>query len=112
MTEIIVVISTASAPEDAAKIGRHLVERRLAACVTILPGARSIYRWKSEGQDQVEEATESVLLIKTSRDLFPALEAAVKSLHSYEVPEVIALPIVIGSNAYMNWLHQELKERI
>ena len=60
----------------------------------------------------MEEATESVLLIKTSRDLFPALEAAVKSLHSYEVPEVIALPIVIGSNAYMNWLHQELKERI
>ena len=112
MTEKIVVISTASAPEDAAKIGRQLVERRLAACVTVLPGARGIYRWKSEGQDQVEEATESVLLIKTSRDLFPALEAAVKSLHSYEVPEVIALPIVIGSNAYMNWLHEELKERI
>ena len=112
MTEKIVAISTASTPEEAAKIGRHLVEQRLAACVTILPGARSIYYWKNEGKDQLEDSAETVLLIKTSRHLFSALEAAIKSLHSYEVPEVIALPIVIGSNAYMNWLHEELKERI
>ena len=62
--------------------------------------------------DRIEESSKVVLLIKTTRDLVPALEAAVKSLHSCEVPEVFALPIVIGSNAYMHWLQEELKERI
>ena len=104
----IVVLSTAASPEEAERIARHLLELRLAACVNLLPGVRSIYRWKGA----VEESLEIMMVIKSSRDLFELLEAAIKSVHSYQVPEVIALPIVVGSEAYMNWLQAELEVKI
>ncbi len=103
MTDKIVVLSTCESEEQASSIARHLVEKRLAACVNIVPGARSIYRWKGA----VEEASEWVLLIKSRRELFPQLRAELEKMHSYEVPEAIALPIVDGSEAYLEWLERE-----
>jgi periplasmic divalent cation tolerance protein len=103
VTDKIVVLSTCESEEQASSIARHLVEKRLAACVNIVPGARSIYRWKGA----VEEASEWVLLIKSRRELFPQLRAELEKMHSYEVPEAIALPIVDGSEAYLEWLERE-----
>ena len=104
MTDKIVVLNTCDSEESAAKLARHLVEQRLAACVTILPAARSFYRWK----DQIEDAAEWVLVIKSRRDLFTALRAEIGKLHTYEVPEIVALPVVDGSEAYLGWLDREL----
>jgi periplasmic divalent cation tolerance protein len=103
MTDKIVVLSTCETDEQAKKIARHLVEKRLAACVNIVPGAHSIYRWKGA----VEEAAEFVLLIKSKRELFSALRAELAKVHSYEVPEAIALQIVDGSEEYLAWLDRE-----
>ena len=105
MTDKIVVLSTCETAEQAAGIARRLVEARLDACVNIVPGARSIYQWKGA----VEEATEVLLLIKTSRALLGPVRAEIARIHSYEVPEVIALQIVGGSEAYLDWLDRELK---
>ncbi len=104
MTDKIVVLTTCNSAEGAEKLARHLVETRVAACVNILPKARSIYRWKGN----VEEAGEWLLLIKSRRDLFSALKAEIEKTHTYEVPEVIALPIVEGSAAYLDWLGAQL----
>ena len=104
MTDKIVVLSTCGSPEEADRIARALISKRLAACVNILPGVRSIYRWK----DAVEDSTELLLVIKSSRPLFEQLRAEIEKLHSYEVPEVIAVQIVDGAEAYMQWLGQEL----
>lgn len=104
MTDKIVVLSTCDSDMKAGEIARHLVERRLAACVNILPGARSVYRWK----EQIEDAQELVLVIKSRRDLLPALRAEIEKIHSYEMPEVLALPVVDGSEAYLAWLDREL----
>jgi periplasmic divalent cation tolerance protein len=105
MTDKIVVLSTCDSQEQAARLARHLVEQRLAACVNILPQVRSIYRWK----EKVEDAGEWMLVIKSRRDLFLALRAEIEKMHSYEVPEIIALPVVEGSDAYLGWLDHELK---
>ncbi len=105
MTDKIVVLSTCDSEEEAKRLARHLVEERLAACVNIVPGARSVYRWK----DKIEESSEFLLVIKSRRDLFPALRAELEKVHSYEVPEVIALPISDGSEPYLSWLDSELK---
>ena len=104
MTDKIVVFSTASSAEEAEKIARVLVEEHLAACVNILPGARSVYRWKGA----IESSSEWMLLIKSSRERFDRLSARLEKLHSYEVPEVVALPVVDGSSNYLNWLEAEL----
>ena|SRR5579862_461024 len=104
MTDKIVVFSTCDSEESAVRLARHLVEQRVAACVNILPQARSIYRWK----DKIEDAAEFVLVIKSRRDLFPALRREIQKIHTYEVPEAIALPVVEGSEAYLAWLDQEL----
>ena len=106
MTDKIVVFSTCDSEEQAASVARHLVEQRLAACVSIVPGARSIYRW----QDQIEDAVEWLLVIKSRRDLLPALRAEIEKKHSYEVPEVLALQVVEGSESYLAWLDRELVE--
>src|SRR5262245_40422936 len=98
MTDKIVVFSTTSSAEDAETIARHLVEQHLAACVSIVREIRSIYRWEGK----IEAASEWLLLIKSSRDRFEALRQLLEKLHTYEVPEVIALPVVEGSRNYLN----------
>jgi periplasmic divalent cation tolerance protein len=106
MTDKIVVLSTCASEEEAEKLARVLVEGRLAACVTMLPGARSIYRW----QGATESATEWMLVIKSSREMFPKVRAALEQAHSYEVPEVLVLPVVDGAPSYLNWLGEQLRE--
>jgi|SRR5580658_6929670 periplasmic divalent cation tolerance protein len=104
MTDKIVVLSTCGTEEEAAKLARMLVEARVAACVTIVPGARSVYRW----QEAIESAAECLLIIKSSRQLFEPLRTALEQAHAYDVPEVLALPVVEGSANYMNWLEGQL----
>jgi periplasmic divalent cation tolerance protein len=104
MTDKIVVLTTCDSEKRAEQLARHLVDQRVAACVNILPKARSIYRWK----EKVEDATEWVLLIKSRRDLFAALRTEIQKLHTYEVPEVIALPVVEGNEAYLGWFDGQL----
>jgi periplasmic divalent cation tolerance protein len=104
MTDKIVVLTTCETEEQAATLARKLIEERVAACVNILPGVRSVYRWKGA----VEDASEVMLLIKSRRDMFAALRAVIEKSHTYEVPEVIALPVVEGSESYLSWLDREL----
>jgi periplasmic divalent cation tolerance protein len=106
MTDKIVVLNTCASMEEAEKIARRLVETKLAACVSILPGARSVYRWRGK----VEDAGEWLLLIKSSRAQFDGLRGELEKLHSYDVPEIIALPIVDGSANYLNWLEAEIQQ--
>jgi periplasmic divalent cation tolerance protein len=106
MTDKIVVLSTCSTAEEARQIARKLLELRLAACVNVTPGVRSFYRWKGA----IEESDEYLLVIKTSRDLFDRLRVELEKVHTYEVPEVVALPIVAAAPNYLNWLDTELKE--
>lgn len=107
-TDKIAVLVTCATAREAREIARALVESRLAACVNVL-GARvgSVYRWK----EKVEEANELLLIIKSSRAKFRALEAEVKRLHSYDVPEIIALPIVAGSAEYLAWIADNIEDR-
>ncbi len=101
MTEdVLLVLSTAASSEEGIGIGRRLVEERLAACVNVVPSVRSLYWWEGE----VQEADEAVLMIKTRRDRYPELERRLQALHSYTVPEIVALPIVAGSAAYLGWV--------
>jgi periplasmic divalent cation tolerance protein len=95
-----VVMTTLGSSSDAARIARHLVEGRLAACVQILPPMTSVYPWEG----RVEEASEWLLLIKTLWVSYPALEAALREIHPYQIPEIIVLPIVAGLPAYLDWL--------
>ncbi len=104
MTDKIVVFSTCSSGEEAERIARRLIETRLAACVTVLPGARSFYWWKGT----IEDSSEWFLVIKSRRDLFRRLQAELGKAHSYEVPEVLALSVVDGAQAYLDWLEAEL----
>jgi periplasmic divalent cation tolerance protein len=108
MTDKLVVLVTCRSAKEAERIARALVQARLAACGNILQSpVRSIYRWK----EKIESAREFLLLIKTSRRRFSELKAAIKRLHSYEVPEIIALPIATGSQGYLSWLAQSIAPR-
>jgi periplasmic divalent cation tolerance protein len=107
MTDKIVVLNTCASTEEAQKVARALVEKRLAACVNIIPGVRSVYRWK----DAIEEEEEVLLFIKTSRVLLDELRGEIERLHSYEVPEVIALSVVDGSERYLTWMSRELAHK-
>jgi periplasmic divalent cation tolerance protein len=102
MKEFIVVLVTAKDENEAARIATALVEKKLAACCNITKDARSIYCWEGKLQDEHE----ALMIIKTRRELFSALEAEVKRLHSYSTPEIIALPVVAGSDAYLNWVEK------
>jgi len=104
MTDKIVVFSTCDSEEQAGRIARELVEQKLAACVNILPGARSVYRWKG----QMEDSAEWLLIIKSRRDLMDKLRTAIGKIHTYEVPELLAVPVVDGSETYLEWLDREL----
>ncbi|MDO8747602.1 MAG: divalent-cation tolerance protein CutA [Candidatus Omnitrophota bacterium] len=101
----IVVFITASSKEEARKIARGLLEEKLAACVNILPGLESHFWW----QGKIDSAKEALLVIKTKKELFNKLAKKVKSLHSYSVPEIIALPIVAGNTEYLNWINDSTR---
>ena len=102
MSDYIAVLVTAPSEEEAATIAKAIVGERLAACANIIRNVRSIYRWEGKVQDDPEV----LMVIKTSSELFGRLEARVRELHSYEVPEVIALDITKGSEPYLGWIGQ------
>lgn len=104
MTNKIVVLSTCASPEEADRLARSLVEQRLAACVNVIPGISSHYWW----QGRLETAQECLLLVKSSRERFDQLRSVLEQAHSYEIPEVIALPVVDGSLNYLNWIDLNL----
>ncbi|HEV3511153.1 MAG TPA: divalent-cation tolerance protein CutA [Candidatus Sulfotelmatobacter sp.] len=104
MTDKRIVLSTAASEEQARKIAHHLVENQLAACVNIVPKIESVYRW----QGKVESNHEYLLLIKTSSKKVAAVQDAVHQLHSYELPEVVALAVEDGSSAYLQWIEDSL----
>ena len=104
MTDKIVVLSTCSGEEEAERLARLLIDRRLAACVSIVPRVRSFYRWKGA----VESSDEWLLLIKSSRPLFDQLRVELEKAHSYEVPEMLVLPVVAGAASYLDWLQANL----
>ena len=106
MTHCIVILVTAGSETEAETIARTLVEEQLAACVNIVSPIRSIYRW----EEKLAEDREWLLIIKTRAELFAAIEARVKALHSYQTPEVITLPIVQGSEDYLQWLSESVSE--
>jgi periplasmic divalent cation tolerance protein len=103
VTDALVVLVTAPTPDRAAEIARALVDERLAACGNVVPAIRSIYRWEGKVQDDQE----ALLVLKTTRARFEALRERVLSLHPYEVPEVIALPVDAGSAPYLAWIARE-----
>jgi periplasmic divalent cation tolerance protein len=98
--EAIVVFMTAANREEAGRLAETLVEKRLAACVQILPEMESVYRW----QGKVERQREVLLIAKTIRSKFEELEKEVRARHSYETPEIVALPLTAGSRPYLEWL--------
>ncbi|HXX54407.1 MAG TPA: divalent-cation tolerance protein CutA [Thermodesulfovibrionales bacterium] len=100
--ESIVVLITASSEDEAAKLSHVLVEERLAGCVNIIKGIRSIYQW----QGKIEDESEVLMVIKTRRHLFAALSKKVREFHTYAVPEILAVPIVEGSAEYLTWLRE------
>ncbi len=104
MTGNRLVLTTTGSRQEAQRIGRVLVERRLAACVNIVPAIESIYRW----QGKIEKAEECLLIIKTSGAAFDQLRAAIKELHSYELPECICVEIEDGSAEYLKWLSESV----
>jgi periplasmic divalent cation tolerance protein len=104
MPEFIVVYVTAGSADEADRLARSLVDERFAACVNRIKSVQSVYRW----QGKVEESEEELLIIKTSRDRFASLEKRVRELHSYSVPEVIALPVIEGSSNYLKWLNEQV----
>lgn len=101
--ETILVISNLPDQESAQKLAATLIEQRLAACVNVQAPCASVYRW----QGKVETATEVPVFIKTTREHYPALEAAILAQHPYELPEIIAVPLVAGLPAYLDWVRTE-----
>ncbi|MDR5683132.1 MAG: divalent-cation tolerance protein CutA [Armatimonadota bacterium] len=100
----LVCLITASTPDEASRIARALVEERLAACVNVVPGIRSVYRWR----EAIEEADELLLVAKTTAASFERLRERVLALHSYEVPEIVALPIESGHPDYLMWMAESV----
>lgn len=102
MTDARIVLTTAASSEEASKISHALLERRLAACVNIVPQLTSVYRW----QGKVEQSSECLLIIKTRAAAFERLRDAIQELHSYELPECIMLEISAGSEDYLKWIRE------
>ncbi len=105
MTEYIQVFTTVEQQSDAEKIAKQLVAERLAACVQIIGPLTSYFQW----QGKMDSAREYLCLIKSRKDLFGELESAIKKLHPYEVPEILAMPVASGGMDYLKWLAAELK---
>jgi periplasmic divalent cation tolerance protein len=108
VTDKVLILVTASSRRECRKIARHLVELRLAACVNISQAIQSIYRWEGKLVDE----REFLLLIKSTRELFPEVRKAILKIHSYAMPEIICLPIVDGSQAYLRWVGESVKQAI
>ena len=106
--QIVLVLTTIAAEADGAALGRALVDERLAACVNVLPAMTSVYRWKG----QVEQDREQQVIIKTTRDRLAALEARLRELHSYELPELLVVPAGGGSDAYLAWIEDAVKPAV
>lgn len=106
MEEYIQVLTTTERREDAERIAREILEKRLAGCVQIVGPVASTYWWKGK----LENAQEWLLLIKSRRDLYGELERAIREIHPYENPEIIAVPIAAASREYLEWLESELKK--
>lgn len=103
MSEILLVITNLPDPASAQRLAMHIVEQRAAACVNQLAPCTSTYRW----QDKIETASEVPLLIKTTTDAYPVLEALILACHPYELPEIIAIPVSAGLPVYLNWVSRE-----
>lgn len=99
-----IVLTTTASPEEAGRLGRVLVEERLAACATIIPAVESIYSWKGK----LETSTEAILLLKTASEQIDLLEARMQQLHKYEIPEFLVLPVESGSDSYLAWMFSGL----
>lgn len=108
MEEVILIFTNMPDVQSAHALARRLVELRLAACVNILHGVQSVYRWQGE----IEEANEITVMMKTTRARYAEIESAIKESHPYQVPEIIALPIVEGLPAYVGWIAQETKKGV
>jgi len=103
----LVVLITVGSTDEAGKIGDALVSQRKAACVNIIPRISSVFRWEGK----IEREQESLLLVKTRAELFPTVVDLVKRIHSYDVPEIIALPVVGGNEDYLAWLGEETQAK-
>ncbi|MFL6449852.1 MAG: divalent-cation tolerance protein CutA [Bryobacteraceae bacterium] len=103
MTGAIVLLCTCSSEKEGRHLAEALVQSKLAACVNLLPGVHSIYRWEGE----MESAAEVLLLIKSTADRFEEIRARITELHSYDTPEIIALAVTAGSDKYLNWIRRE-----
>jgi len=101
----IIVLITAKDKKEADKIAKLLIKNKLAACVNIIRGLQSIYLWKGK----VEQAKETLLIVKSRKDKFNKIVKSVKSVHSYEVPEIIALPVVCGFRSYLRWIDESVR---
>ena len=106
MQEFIIVYVTAGSPAEGERLARALVDERLAACVNRIATVQSVYRWEGK----LEQSEEQLLIIKTQKRLFAALEKRVRELHSYSVPEIVALPIIDGSQDYLLWLGDQTND--
>ncbi|HVF23316.1 MAG TPA: divalent-cation tolerance protein CutA [Pyrinomonadaceae bacterium] len=104
----IVVFLTAASGEEATRLADLLIGAHLAACVQILPEMESVYRW----QGQIERQSEILLIVKTTAGKFAELETEVRALHSYETPEIVAVPIVAGSQPYLDWVSESVKPQL
>jgi periplasmic divalent cation tolerance protein len=103
VTDKIVVFNTCGSAEEASRVARSLVEARVAACVSVIPGVQSVYHW----QGKVEDSPEWLLIIKTRRELFADLCTELRKEHSYQVPEAIAVAVVDGLPEYLSWIDRE-----
>jgi len=101
-----IVLTSAANADEAAMLAGTLVEERLAACATLIPNVHSIFHWEG----QIETSTETLLLLKTSSEQLPAIEARLHELHSYEIPEFLVLNVESGSHPYLEWLHSSLRK--
>jgi len=107
MTDKIVIFITAANRRECKKIARHLIEAKLAACVNITQGIDSVYRWEGN----IAEDKEFLMMVKSTRGLFPEIKRAVAKIHSYHTPEIICLPIIDGSRNYLEWIAQSVRKQ-
>lgn len=107
MSDALLVLTNLPDADSAHALATHLVEERLAACVNVLAPCRSVYRW----QGATEDAEEVPLIAKTTSERYPALEAAIRAQHPYELPEIVAVPVVRGLPAYLDWIAAETAAR-